>query len=55
MIGIITKTDIEHSQEEFDIAQKRLRLAGAKKVFSLSAVNQEGISSLKEFLLTNGF
>lgn len=55
MIGIITKTDLEHSEDEFDLAKKRLRLAGAKKIFSLSSVNQDGISSLKEFLLKNEF
>ncbi|WP_251866323.1 EutP/PduV family microcompartment system protein [Enterococcus malodoratus] len=55
MIGIITKTDLEHTEADYDLAQKRLRLAGAQKVFSLSAVNQEGISGLKNFLLTDEF
>ncbi|MBO0454788.1 MULTISPECIES: EutP/PduV family microcompartment system protein [Enterococcus] len=55
MIGIITKTDLEHSPAEFELAQKRLRLAGAKKIFSLSSINKSGITDLKEFLLTNEF
>ncbi|MBU5359692.1 EutP/PduV family microcompartment system protein [Enterococcus raffinosus] len=55
MIGIITKTDLNHGQADLDLAEKRLRLAGAKKVFSLSSVNQEGISALKDFLLTKEF
>lgn len=55
MIGIITKTDLEHSQAELDLAQKRLRLAGARKVFSLSARNKEGLTSLKDFLLAEDF
>lgn len=55
MIGIITKTDLEYTEADYDLAQKRLRLAGAQKVFSLSAVNQEGISGLKNFLLTDEF
>ena len=55
MIGIITKTDLNHNQADLDLAEKRLRLAGAKKVFSLSTVNQEGVSALKNFLLTKDF
>lgn len=55
MIGIITKMDLAHDQADVDIAEKRLRLAGAKKVFSLSAFQEEGISELKEFLVSKDF
>lgn len=55
MIGIITKMDLAHDQADVDLAEKRLRLAGAKKVFSLSAFQEEGISELKEFLVSKDF
>ena len=55
MIGIITKTDLNHGPADLDLAEKRLRLAGAKKVFSISSVNLEGITDLKEFLLAKDF
>lgn len=49
-IGIITKTDLQADEDEFRIAEKRLRLAGASKVFPLSIVDQKGIAQFKEFL-----
>lgn len=51
VIGIITKIDLNHSEKDLDLAQKRLSLAGAKEIFPLSVVNKEGISRLEDFLL----
>ncbi|MGX7204245.1 EutP/PduV family microcompartment system protein [Enterococcus pingfangensis] len=55
MIGIITKTDLKQNQAEFDLAKKRLELAGVKKIFPVSIYEQEGISNFKNFLLADNF
>ena len=49
-IGIITKTDLAKSEAELEAAEKRLLLAGAKKIFRVSAVDDAGIEELVEFL-----
>lgn len=55
MIGIITKTDLKQTEEEFELAKKRLKLAGAQKIFSVSIHEQAGIARLKKFLMTKDF
>lgn len=49
VIGVVTKTDIATS-EQIESAEKRLMLAGARKIFHVSSVTGEGVKELVEYL-----
>ena len=49
-IGIITKIDLAPNEEAIINAEKRLELAGVKKIFRLSAVEDEGVAELIAYL-----
>lgn len=48
-IGVITKIDIA-TENQLDYAKKRLTDAGVSKIFELSAVTNENIDQLRNFL-----
>lgn len=50
VIGIITKTDLSVSQRQLSQLESRLKVAGARQIFQVSAVNQQGVSQLLAFL-----
>ncbi|AEV95611.1 EutP/PduV family microcompartment system protein [Pediococcus claussenii] len=50
VIGVITKMDLAKSNTEVEVIEKRLRSAGVKKIFKVSALNNEGVTDFKDFL-----
>ncbi|MGX7148594.1 EutP/PduV family microcompartment system protein [Enterococcus ureasiticus] len=48
-IGIVTKIDLAE-KEDIERTKKQLSLAGAKKFFMISAVENQGIDELKAYL-----
>lgn len=50
VIGILTKMDLAESEEEVAEAIERLEIAGAMKIFEVSAYDDEGIESLVKYL-----
>ena len=53
VIGIITKIDLCNDKEPIKKAEKSLLDAGAKRIFKVSSVNNEGIEELKRWLKMN--
>ena len=49
VIGVITKIDLAEEKQMED-AEKKLRLAGARRIFRASAVTGDGVPELKEYL-----
>lgn len=49
-IGIITKIDLAPNEEAIINAEKRLELAGVSKIFRLSAMKDEGVAELIDYL-----
>src|SRR5699024_6914636 len=49
VIGIITKTDL-FEKDDFQIAEKLLRLSGAGKVFKVSALKNQGVDNLVAYI-----
>lgn len=52
-IGIITKIDLA-TEEDLKQTKKQLELAGAKKIFMISAVEDQGIDELLAYLESDG-
>ncbi|GGC84687.1 EutP/PduV family microcompartment system protein [Enterococcus wangshanyuanii] len=52
-IGIITKIDLA-TEEDLKQTKKQLELAGAKKIFMISAVEDQGIDQLLTYLESDG-
>ncbi len=50
VIGIITKIDLCDDEESIKKAERSLLDAGAKKIFKVSSVKNEGIEELKKWL-----
>lgn len=49
-VGIVTKIDLVKDQKDIDWAATQLELAGAKKIFSISAEDDEGIQAIVDYL-----
>ncbi|HIW71444.1 MAG TPA: EutP/PduV family microcompartment system protein [Candidatus Levilactobacillus faecigallinarum] len=49
-IGIVTKTDLARDQADIDWAANQLQMAGAKKIFYVSAKDNRGITELNNYL-----
>lgn len=49
VIGIVTKIDVA-TESQIEEAHKKLKLAGASKVFKISSFTNEGIDELIEYL-----
>ncbi|MCA5013498.1 MULTISPECIES: EutP/PduV family microcompartment system protein [unclassified Enterococcus] len=52
-IGIITKIDLA-TEEDLKQTKRQLELAGAKKIFMISAVEDQGIDELLAYLESDG-
>lgn len=50
VIGIVTKIDLATSSEQLEEARDYLELAGAQKIFEVSAVKNIGVDELVAFL-----
>ncbi|MEW4353888.1 EutP/PduV family microcompartment system protein [Streptococcus pneumoniae] len=50
VIGVITKIDMAKDQSKIENARKQLKQAGAIKIFEISAVENQGIEALEEYL-----
>lgn len=50
VIGVVTKIDLVTNQSQIDMAEKRLRSAGAVKVFALSSVTSENVDEFATYL-----
>lgn len=53
VFGIVTKTDLAANRAAVDQARDALERAGAKTVFEVSAVENDGLSDLWRYLNTN--
>lgn len=49
-IGIITKIDLCKNEEKIKLAEERLKLAGVEKIFKVSAIENDGMAELNDFL-----
>lgn len=49
-IGVVTKSDLAEDQHQIDWTKQQLKIAGAKKIFTISAVKNEGIQELIDYL-----
>lgn len=49
VIGVVTKTDLA-TQKQQTMAEELLRLAGAEKVFRISAISGNGLDALFQYL-----
>ncbi len=49
VIGVITKIDLA-AEEQIENAEKRLRLAGARKLFRVSSITGSGLKELVDYL-----
>ncbi|MBC1489779.1 EutP/PduV family microcompartment system protein [Listeria sp. FSL L7-1485] len=50
VIGIVTKVDLAESDKDIERAERELKLAGAKKIFHISSVEETGIEELRAYL-----
>ena len=50
VIGIVAKSDLAESQEQIEKVTKQLKLAGAKQIFIISTLENQGLVELKDFL-----
>jgi ethanolamine utilization protein EutP len=50
IIGIITKMDLNENLENVKFVEEQLLEAGAEKIFHVSAVNQDGVEEIKDYL-----
>ena len=50
VIGIVTKIDMADKEEQIEKARRQLKAAGAKKIFEISATENEGIDRLQAYL-----
>lgn len=50
VVGIITKIDLCEDDKKITLARKRLKLAGAKRIFEVSTIEDEGVEDLLTFL-----
>jgi len=50
VIGILTKMDLADTDEEVKEAHERLQMAGARKIFEVSAYSGEGVKELVSYL-----
>ncbi len=50
VIGIVTKVDLAESDKDIERAERELKLAGAKKIFYISSVEETGIDELRAYL-----
>ncbi|MHC5227410.1 EutP/PduV family microcompartment system protein [Enterococcus sp. LJL99] len=48
-IGVITKIDLA-TESEIELVKKQLQLAGAREIFQVSSVADQGIKELREYL-----
>lgn len=53
VIGIVTKVDLAKSESEISWTEKQLELAGVKKIFRVSSVEEQGFSELMDYLENN--
>src|SRR5699024_11178082 len=51
-IGIISKIDLSCREEDINNARYQLMEAGARKIFEVSSINNEGIDNLLNYLIT---
>lgn len=49
VIGVITKTDLA-DEEQLAYAEKKLRLAGARRIFKVSSITGDGLEELVDYL-----
>ena len=49
-IGIITQIDLCYDEEKILEAEERLQLAGVERIFKVSAVTNEGMQELRDYL-----
>ena len=49
VIGVVTKIDLA-TEEQIENAEKKLRLAGARRLFRVSSVTGSGLKELMEYL-----
>ena len=49
VIGVVTKIDLA-TEEQIENAEKRLRLAGARKLFRVSSITGSGLKELVDYL-----
>lgn len=52
VLGVVTKSD--HSQADTIRAERFLKLAGARRIFRVSAFDGTGVEQFREFLQTEG-
>ena len=50
VIGIITKINLVKDKERIEIAEERLRMAGASRIFKIDTIDGTGIDELIEYL-----
>lgn len=48
VIGIITKSDVENADTQK--AEKWLKLAGCRRIFTVNSLNNEGIDEIRKYL-----
>ena len=49
VIGVITKTDLA-DEEQIIYAEKKLKLAGARRIFKVSSITGDGLDTLIDYL-----
>jgi ethanolamine utilization protein EutP len=50
VIGVITKISKANSEDQINLAQERLELAGASKIFKVDTIENIGLDELLEYL-----
>lgn len=50
LIGVVTKIDLAEDEEQIRQAEEYLELAGAKPIYRVCSLNQEGIEALVNYL-----
>lgn len=50
VIGVITKIDLAEDESKIERARQQLKQAGAINIFEISAVENQGIEALEEYL-----
>lgn len=50
VIGVVSKIDFAHDENQIVNAERKLKLAGAEKIFRISSITGLGIEEIKEHL-----